>query len=130
MFTGEQGCDRVPGSGGVEELLNGLLLRLVQCRYALSPQSFRHLRHTQGNRRPSASGTNMVTVTCMFPAYLDLTNDVRQPFTARVLTLHRLVRHAVSNDAENLGQVGVVWSEHDGVVAVREQGTESVGEMG
>lgn len=54
-------------------------------------------------------------------AHLYLTDDVCQPFAAWVFTLDRFVRDAVCDDEEDFREVGVVWSEDDGVVAVEER---------
>lgn len=50
--------------------------------------------------------------------HLYLTNDVCEPFAASVFTLDRFICDAVCDDEENFREVGVVWAEDDGVVAV------------
>lgn len=68
----------------------------------------------------------MVNLKCRFlvqmdhrpMAHLYLTDDTCQPFAARIFTLDRFVCHSVRDDEENLGEVGVVWSKDNGVVAV------------
>lgn len=48
-----------------------------------------------------------------------MADDVGEPFAARVFALDRLVCDAVGDDEEDLGEVGVVGPEHDGVVAAK-----------
>lgn len=50
-------------------------------------------------------------------AHLYLTNDIGQPFAAGVLALYRFVCNSVCDDEEDFGEVGVVWSKHNGIVA-------------
>lgn len=50
-------------------------------------------------------------------AHLYLTDDVGQPFAARVFALDRLVGDSVGDDGKDFWEIGVVWSEDDGVVA-------------
>ena len=57
--------------------------------------------------------------------HLDLSDHVGQPLAAGVLALHGLVGHALGDDEEDLGEVGVVRSEDDGVVAVVTKGKNS-----
>lgn len=57
-------------------------------------------------------------------AHLYLTDDVGQPFAACVFALDRLVGDSVGDDGKDFWEIGVVWSEDDGVVAV--EGRESV----
>lgn len=53
----------------------------------------------------------------MSTAHLYLTDDIRQPFAARVFALDRFVRNSVCDDEEDFWEVGVIWSEDNGVVA-------------
>lgn len=50
--------------------------------------------------------------------HLYLTNDISEPFAARVFALDRFVCDAVSYDYEDFGKVGVLRPKDDGVVAV------------
>lgn len=50
---------------------------------------------------------------------LHLTNDVGQPFAARIFAFNRFVGHSIGNDEEDFRQIGVVWSEDNGIVAVK-----------
>lgn len=59
---------------------------------------------------------HMMVVVSM--THMNLTDDVCQPFAARVFTLDRFVGNSVCDDEEDFGQVGVVWSENNRVVAV------------
>lgn len=59
-------------------------------------------------------------------SHLYLKNDIGQPFAACVLALYRFIRNSVCDDEEDFGEVGVLWSEHDGIVAA-EGGQQSVG---
>lgn len=54
-----------------------------------------------------------------------MTDDVCQPFAARVFALDRLVGDSICDDEEDFGEVGVVWSEDDGVVATEGRQTVS-----
>lgn len=66
----------------------------------------------------------MIAVVSM--THLNLTDDVCQPFAARVFALDRFVGNSVRDDEEDFGQVGVVWSEDDGVVAVEKRRSADV----
>lgn len=54
-------------------------------------------------------------------AHLYLTDDICQPFAAGIFTLDRFVCNSICDDEENFGQVGVVWSKDNGVVAVKKK---------
>lgn len=51
-------------------------------------------------------------------AHLYLTDDICEPFAACVFTLDRFVCNSVCDDEEDFREVGVIWSQDDGVVAV------------
>lgn len=50
-----------------------------------------------------------------------LANDVGQSFAAHVFAFNGFVGHAVGDDEEDFGQIGVVWSEDDGIVALEKK---------
>lgn len=54
-----------------------------------------------------------------------LMNDVGQPFAARIFAFNRFVGHSHRDDEEDFRQIGVVWSEDDGIVAVKKTNGKS-----
>lgn len=50
---------------------------------------------------------------------MHLANDVGQSFAAHVFAFNGFVGHAIGDDEEDFRQIGVVWSEDDGIVALK-----------
>lgn len=54
----------------------------------------------------------------MHITHLHLANNIGQSLAASILSLHRLACNTISDDDKDLGQVGIVRTKNNGVVAV------------
>lgn len=52
-------------------------------------------------------------------AHLYLTDDISQTLAACIFTLDRFICNSFCDNEENLREIGVVWAEDNGIVAVK-----------